>query len=272
MSTLGADRDSGAASPVPASGRETIAALLRRSGRDAVPLRRTFVQQGTPRQPEPGPLAEFVRRHDDRGLELYLLFRAVASAAPWNVDASTRLWARTLDLGTTRSAVSAVSRAWRRLEDYGLVRRQRARGQLSIVALRDDGSAEPYVHPSAQGRREPYFKLPFAYWTDDEAWYRRLDLAETALLLIALSLADEFILPYRMARRWYGISPDTVERGLRGLLDRGLLRMEVAYKSAPLAPAGYTEERHYTLCPPFGPRGRRSTNSLSATHVSTIEI
>ena len=265
--TLGADQDNGAGQPVPASGQETIAALLTRSRRDAVPLRRTFVQQGTPRQPEPGPLAEFVRRHDDRGLELYLLFRAVASASPWNVDASTRLWARTLDLGATRSAVSAVSRAWRRLEGYGLVTRQRVRGQLSIVALRDDGSGEPYVHPSTQGRREPYFKLPFAYWTDDESWYRRLDLAETALLLIALSLADDFILPYRMARRWYGISMDTAERGLRGLQDRGLLRSEITYKSAPLAPAGYTEERRYTLLPPFGPRGRSAPSSQPSVHL-----
>jgi hypothetical protein len=246
---------------VPATGRETIAALLARSRRDAVPLRRTFVQQGTPRQPVPGPLSEFVRRHDDRALELYLLFRAVASAPPWNVDASTRLWARTLDLGATRSAVSAVSRAWRRLEVYRLVKRQRARGQLSIVALLDDGSGGPYAHPSAQGRREPYFKLPFAYWANEEAWHRRLNLAETAMLLIALSLADDFVLPYRMARRWYGVSPDTAERGLRGLQDRGLLQSEIAYKSAPLAPAGYAEERRYTLLPPFGPRGRRSSSS-----------
>src|SRR4051794_38025646 len=242
MSILVSDQDSSPSLPVPASGRETIAALLTRSRRDAVPLRRTFVQQGTPRQPTPGPLAEFVRRHDDRGLELYLLFRAVASASPWNVDASVRLWARTLDLGSTRSAVSAVSRAWRRLEGYRLVERQRVRGQLSIVALREDGSGEPYVHPSIQGRREPYFKLPFAYWLADESWYRRLELAETAMLLISLSLADNFILPYRMARRWYGVSLDTAERGLRGLQDRGLLRSEIAYKSAPLAPAGYTEE------------------------------
>jgi hypothetical protein len=133
-----------------------------------------------------------------------------------------------------------------------------------VTALREDGSGEPYVHPRTQGREELYFKLPFEYWTAAERWYRTLSLAETALLLIGLSLADGFVLPYESARRWYGISPDTAERGLRGLQRRGLLSMRRAVREAPLAPEGYVEERYYTLQPPFGPRGRRSSSSQKA--------
>ena len=250
-----------------ATPQSTIEALLRRSKRHDLPLRRTFVQRGTPRSPEPGPLAEFVRRHDDRGLELYLLFRAVASAAPWNVEESARVWARSLDLGSDRSALSAISKIWKRLEDRRLIRRDRLARSVSITALREDGSGEPYVHPRDQGHEELYFRLPFAYWMAEERWYRTLNLAETALLLIALSLADGFILPYESARHWYGVSPDTAERGLRGLHRRGLLRMRRAIREAPLAPEGYVEERHYTLQPPFGPRGRRSSSSQTAIYL-----
>lgn len=253
--------------PRAASAQETIEALLRRSRRQALPLRRSFVQQGTARSPEPGPLADFVRRRDDRALELYLLFRAVASAAPWNVDESALLWARSLDLGTSRSAVSSVSKIWKRLEDRRLVARKRSGGRTSIIALREDGSGEPYVHPSTVGRREPYFKLPFAYWTAEDAWYRKLGLAETAVLLIALSLADGFILPYEMARRWYGISAETAERGLHGLQERNLLQVRRGFKPAPLAPRGYTEQRYYTLCSPFGPQGHRSASAARAAGV-----
>lgn len=253
--------------PQLASAKETIEALLRRSRRQALPLRRSFVQQGTIRSPEPGPLADFVRRRDDRALELYLLFRAVASAMPWNVDESALLWARTLDLGVSRSAVSSVSKIWKRLEERQLIARKRAGGRTSIIALREDGSGEPYAHPSSMSRREPYFKLPFAYWTAEDAWYRKLGLAETAILLIGLSLPDEFILPYEMARRWYGISAETAERGLRSLQERNLLQVRKAFKPAPLAPRGYTEQRYYTLLLPFGPRGHRSATAARGASI-----
>jgi hypothetical protein len=214
------------------------------------------VQRGIRRSPEPGPLADFVRRHDDRALELYLLFLAVASAPPWNVDESAKVWARALHLGATPGAVSGISKIWKRLEDRHLVARTRVRRRASIIALREDGSGEPYAHPGIS--REPYFKLSFEYWTAEEAWYRKLRLAEIAMLLIGLSLGREFSLPYQKARPWYGISADTAERGLQSLRDRGLLSMRTEFKEAPLSPDGYTEQRLYTLQPPFHPGARRS--------------
>src|SRR5437868_472229 len=92
-----------------ASSQATIEALLERSKRPTkkVPIRSTFVQQGTQRSPRPGPLAELVRRHDDRALELYLLFRAVASGGDWAVTESSQLWARALDLGSGPTAKAA---------------------------------------------------------------------------------------------------------------------------------------------------------------------
>lgn len=242
--------------PPVATSQETIDALLQRAKRKKdVPIRRAFVQGGERSSPRPGPLADFVRHHDGHGLELYLLILAVASAAPWNVDESATLWARVLDLGDPDGAASAVSKIWQRLDRRGLIARTRVKRRASITKLREDGSGGSYEHPGKV--REIYFKLPLAYWTAPEAWYRKLHLPEMAMLLIALSLKDGFVLPYEKAKAWYGISADTAERGMQGLLKHGLLSVRKAAKKAPLAPEGYTVERHYTLQPPFGPHSVR---------------
>jgi hypothetical protein len=247
-----------------ATSQETIQALLRRAKRKtAVPIRRSFLQGGELRSPRPGPLADFVRNRDDRGLELYLLAVAVASAEPWNIDEPANLWARVLDLDSTdgtasAGATSAVSKIWKRLEDRRLIARARVKRRASVTLLREDGSGRPYEHPGKA--IEAYLQLPLVYWTAPEAWYRTLDLAEKAVLLIALSRTDDFILPCEKAKTWYGISADTAERGLRGLGGRRLLTVREGYKTAALAPKGYTKDFHYTLGPPFGPRGVRSSH------------
>jgi hypothetical protein len=71
------------------------------------------------------------------------------------------------------------------------------------------------------------------------------------MLLIALSLKSGFVLPYEQVPRWYGVSEDTALHGLPGLEHEGLLRYRKTIRTAPLAPQGFTEERHYTLMPPF---------------------
>jgi hypothetical protein len=116
--------------------QETIEDLLARSKRQEVPIRWTFVQRGSRWRPKPGPLAEFV--HDERGLDLYLLVHAVASAAPWNVDLPAGVWARMLGLPGDNGPL-AVSKVWRRLEDRGL---NRAR----------PGAATGLSHAAARGR------------------------------------------------------------------------------------------------------------------------
>ena len=72
-----------------------------------------------------------------------------------------------------------------------------------------------------------------------------------AVLLIALSLRDDFVLPTEKGKDWYGISRDTTRKGLRELRLHGILSMSQARKVAPLTASGYTFERKYRLCPPF---------------------
>lgn len=233
---------------------ETKEELLAKSKRKKpeVPIRHTFVQQGTQSKPKPGPVADFVRRHDHQAFDQYVLALAVATAKPYDVNVPAEVWARALGLPENR--VGSVSKAWARLEDHRLIVRHRYQRLASIRILREDGSGQPYSHPGGE-RGERYFRLSFDYWR--EGWDVNLSLPAKAVLLIALSLSAGFILPSGRAPIWYGMSSDTIERGLRELDRAKLLRREKRYKKAPLAPKGYTEEWHYTLRGPFHHRPRR---------------
>jgi hypothetical protein len=237
-----------------ATSHETVAALLGRSKRKrALPIRVAFVQGGSRGHPQPGPLATLVRRRDERGLELLLLVFALASAAPWNVYRPSQVWARALALAESSSSAAAVSKIWKRLEDQSLIDRGRKGRRASITPLCEDGSGRPYDHPARTGER--YLQLPLAFWTAPEFWCRTLDLPEKAMLLVALSLPDDFILPFERVPGWYGISSDTAGRGISGLLHKGLLVYRQEEKKAPLAPLGYSIERHY-----------RVTSAIKAAH------
>lgn len=234
-------------SGVAASAAETLEALLARSGRDALPLRRSFVQMRKPGAGGAGPLAAFVRGRHAVALDLYLLGRAVASHEPFDVALPSRVWARALGLGEGSSAAATISHSWTWLEERSLITSMR-RGRLrEIRFLREDGTGRPYQHP---GREGDYFKLPYAYW--EGLYPGRLGLPAKALLLIALSLGPDFWLPHERGARWYGLSRDTVSRGLATLLRLGLLEVRYERKTAPLSPQGFTVERRYSLRPPFG--------------------
>jgi hypothetical protein len=241
----------------------TIAALLDAAGRRdaAVPLRRTLLQQGMQRAPEPGPLQKIITRHDDTALDLYLLFRVVASSDPWDVTRDARIWGRALGHGSdVDDGTSIVSKAWRRLdESYGLVSRERSGRLARITALDESGNRTAYRYPNGQ-----YFKLPFAYWTAEEAWHHQLSLPAKACLLIALSLRQPFTLPAERGPRWYGISADTIDRGLRELREQGLLTRRFTTVENWLSPTGQITEFHYRLAPPFRRRGRASRGHLAA--------
>jgi hypothetical protein len=202
-------------------------------------------------------LAELVRRHDDRALDLYLLFRAVASGGDWAVTESSQLWARALDLGTGPSARAAISKAWKRLEDLMLIERTRRGRWASVKPLLEDGSGTPYAGVSGEPN-DRYFRLPFAYWTAPDGWHRRLSLPAKAMLLVALTRSGPFMLPSEKVKAWYGLSEDTAERGFRELRQADLLSVRLQRDAAPLAPAGYVEHRVYTLQPPFRPKPARS--------------
>ena len=230
----------------PVTKDETIAELLRRSGRrtGGVPLRHAFVQGGPRNAPTPGPLAGFVQDHDGRALDLYLLTVAIASHEPWRAVFAAKVWARALGLGDDESALAAISKTFRRLDERKLIERSRTGRRLSVGLMKEDGLGDSYVSPD---RPEKWFRLPFAYWDPELRWYERLSLPGKAMLLVSLSLNKNFYLPYEKTEDWYGISADTSAKGLRELTAEKLLSVRRELIRAPLAPDGFTTRRYYTL-------------------------
>ena len=229
--------------------QETIKDLLDASKRPtrSVPIRRAFVQGGTQQKPVPGPLATFVARHDEAALDLYLLFRAVASREPWNSAREAGVWARALGVAIDDDHLNrpAASRVFRRLdEQHNLVSRKRSKRRLETTALLEDGSREPYTAPSRD-----YFRLPYAYWLDD--WYLRLSMPAKAVLLIGMSLKPGFILPLTQVRNWYGISDDTASKGLAELKRSKLMTARPGRERDWLTGPGWRHEMNYYLSPPF---------------------
>lgn len=138
----------------------------------------------------------------------------------------------------------------------------------SLVVLREDGSGAEYTNPGAD--REPHFKLPHAFWTQQH--YRELTLPGIATLLIALSLPDDFILPYAKAKPWYGIGTDTLARGIHQLTDLGVLKSRDEWMINAKAKTGYQSQRHYTLTGPYSSRLRASKKAPAKTFTGRIGI
>ena len=242
---------------------EVLSAILRDRGgrRDFVPIDRAFLQLRE-HGGGAGPLAAFVSTRRKRALDLYLLGHALASTPPYDGALPAWAWARALGMPETPSSRVFISTTWSWLESQGLVRSVRDGNRRRIFLLDESGSGEPYTHGAGRKRLD-YFKLPYAYWL--EGWAERLSLPATAVLLIALSLPQTFVLPQEHGGRWYGLSRDTVRRGLSVLLGQGLLDVRVLHKRAPLSPIGTTEHRHYRLCKPFSGDKRASESNIATS-------
>ena len=227
--------------PPPPSQKDTIAELLGSARRSAVPLRYTFAQQrGEGKERVAGPLASIVRRGVSSALEQYLLFHARAAGRPdddsgemqFDVCLESRVWARALGLAEDESGQRTVQRNWQALSDLHLVQAARDGRLLRVTLLHEDGSGAPYTHPG-ETRDTPYLQLPYDYWLAGHA--DELKLPGKAILLIAMTLADWFSLPFAKGPTWYGIGSSTVERGLRELRRADLLEAHLTWKKAPLS-------------------------------------
>jgi hypothetical protein len=245
-----------AAPPAPPSHRETILALLTQSRRETLPLRKAFVQQPPGSSSRVGPLADFVTRHDDRALCAYLFLHALASGGDWTCTYPSETWARVLNLSETcddASAKAAVSKVLKRLEDRKLISRRRVGRRTEITLLLEDGSGEPYTRPR-RATDGLWFHLPYAFWRDGH--YARLTVPAKTMLLIGLSLDDEFVLPHERMRDWYGVSADTAARGLAELRAADLLATRDEYVHDFKSAIGWRQVQHHRLLPPYDTTSR----------------
>jgi hypothetical protein len=232
--------------------QDAITALLERSGREGVPIRRSFTQQRQ-RGGGPGPLAGFVRERRRRAFDLYLLLHAAASAAPYDVTLESTVWARLLGM-TSGSPAALITRQWNWLQEQQLISSKRVDKLRSVQLLREDGSGGAYTHPGVgAGNRKPegdYFTVPHAYWTT--GLQDRIDLRTKAVLMIAMSRPnDGFILPLEHASKWYGMSADSLHVGLRNLQLLNILDVDYVHTPTPLGKFPYRVEHRYTLREPL---------------------
>ena len=87
-------------------------------------------------------------------------------------------------------------------------------------------------------------------------WHKKLSLAGKVMLLIALYQGDGFPLSYEQTPRYYGISSASAQRGLRELVDAGLLHREQHRRPEPESPYGFADVYYYeALEPPLWPTG-----------------
>ena len=242
----------------PANEEETRAFLLDRSNRTNAPVPKYFIQcPDRQRTDRSAPLAEFVRNGDLRGLRALLFLHAIISSGEgdngWSTTLPLAVWARAFDTTKTasgRSSSTSATKVLTRLVERKLILRARTGRSRSITVtlLRPDGSGAAYTRPD--GKVDKFIKLTNGFWTD--GWYEELDMAATAMLLVALHEKPGFELPTEHVPAWYGWSADTAERGLKTLRDAGLLDVQKRTKKAPLSPTGATEVNIYTLVGTFG--------------------
>ncbi|MFI1804332.1 hypothetical protein ACH415_12125 [Streptomyces californicus] len=250
---------------VRATGRETRTELLRRSARADVTLRKTFVQAPRTADSRRGPLHEFVAGRDLRGLKAYLLIVAACSNAPddWTTRHDSAVWARMMDIDRTATEQAARTGAWRtlrRLQKRSLIDCSRSGSSICVTLLREDGSGCRYERPLGTREEDLYLRIPSAFWT--KGYDEQVDLPSLALLLVILRERDWSAFPAERAPQWYGWSADTHERGLKGLLELGLVERRQEFRKAPLAPSGFTMAYQYQRTAVLRARKRRKHASV----------
>jgi hypothetical protein len=179
-------------------------------------------------------------------------------------------WARMMRMEDKASSEVAVSRNWRWLEEKGLVKTKRSGRLIAVYLLAEDGSGAEYTRPRGreEGSEHGYFNLPFEYFR--QRWDSELSLPGKATLLICLAQAPTFDLPTERAAGWYGISADTLQRGLDELRSLGLLQSWGRTKKAPRTRRGWTTVNYYRLGGPFTPtRTRRKAAAADETTEAT---
>lgn len=243
-----------------ATGRDTRTAVLKRSIRANVPLRKTFVQANAGGDSRHGPLKEFVTGRDLRGLKAYLLIVAACSNGDngWSTTHDSLVWARMLDILDTALPQSARTGAWRtldRLRERKLITCRRSGTMITVTLLREDGTGKPYERPKGGTEEDRFLQIPAAFWTTGRD--EQLDLPGLAMFLVVAREKNWSPFPLEKAPDWYGWSADTHERGLNKLLTLELVERRVKYIKAPLAPAGFVKTYQYKRTAAVQPRKTR---------------
>lgn len=250
---------------------QTRAKGLELTARGYTVVRHVFVQNHD--APRPSVLGVMVKERRHRALVLYLL---VLCWWPWlqknHKPLTADVWIRALTAtGPARGKAltwspSTLSRAWKDLEQLGLIEPTKRIGRLTAIIPRREDGHKPYVAPSGEKKdwANTYFTVPDEFWTEQHF----ATLSPSALAVLLIILKETTQKPDTPLRResmpdWYGISGKTVQKGIDELKALGLVHIREAVVSAPLSPNGITRQYFYSLTGPYGGEARRARQRLA---------
>ena len=202
----------------------------------------------------------------DRKRRSLLAYLLLITVWPWlqkrqTDPLSAAVWARALQTSTGRRwSATNVSEAWADLKVLGLVETKRLSRGVVVTPRREDGKAA-YTDPGEAKAdfNETYFTLPQSFWTSE--WFETLSMPGLAMLLILASRTSakdkvETWLTNEDAGQWYGLSPRSVEGGIKELTDQGLVTERIEWVKAPLSAIGATKRHWFSLNGDFGTAAR----------------
>jgi len=229
--------------------------------RKAIPLRKSFVRVEKGAE-SPPPLAELVKRGGRGGgviVKLYLAIVWRCSGGDFDTDISARTWAHLLGLEDPNvKGARRVAKAIKALEECKLISVSSRRGEPSVLTLLDEsGDESPYALPSTaytakKLRRDIYFKVPTALWT--EGFIQRMSAPALTMLLILLAEQsgeanvgdtdgkDVWWSTERFPQQYF-VSPSMRSRGTKDLIDLHLLYVHRASVLPPGNKRNFARER-----------------------------
>lgn len=182
--------------------------------------------------------------------------------------AEAEVWVRALQSDTgagTTWSTSTLSRAWRDLEDMGLIAKKREGRLLRVTPRREDAAADYEVPGGRTDRWNAYFALPDEFW--NQQLFAQLKLPGLVMLLLLAketNYKSEVWLTYDNAEEWYGIKPKSAQNGLVELGRLGVVHRRTERIKAPLSPTGSTVRMWYSLTGPFGFEARKALQARAA--------
>ena len=261
------DPFSGLKDELPPTPHEARKILLDSARRGYVPVRNVFVQQDPGSAERGSMLAALVTKRQERALDALLTLYALQPILTPDDPLSLGVWANILSTRTP-CGLTTASKTFQVLEGMGLLTRTRRGLSTVLTPLREDGTGLPWNRPGMRADDAPsgpiqdgaYFTIPHEYWND--GYIDRLRLPGKAMLLIMLKETQgklTFEMAVDRAKRYYGISERTAERGYRELDNEDLLLVHIQKTASARLPAGVMRSiYHRALRDPFSTDHRRN--------------
>lgn len=242
-----------------------LARLGSRRGQGA-PVRRAFVLRAD--GGGPSPLALLLSSSSNGGggrggrtrlvLLLSLLWTSVAP--PYDTRRTARWWASLLGVpGDAHNAARLIRDTFADLERRGFIRVDRTVREEPVTFLLDErGTRKPYTRPDPHQASEGseaadstgYFRIPDLFWTDGYC----VDLSAPAIAMYLISLYGDQTASFWFAeaafRDRYGLSDSTRKKGLRELVEVGILDEDTRTIDIEGALMGRTRARKVYQLPP----------------------